>query len=122
MTTLTFDSYAWIAFFGGKSKMVKDIVESNAIILTPSVVITEIKHKYEASGHDPKTRLKFIEERSAIVDITKQIASKAAEFKLRYKLYSIDALIYATALSKNTKLVSGDEHFKKIPEIVFIKE
>lgn len=122
MSILTFDSYAWIAYLAGKSEKVRKIVDSDILILTPSIVITEIKHKYQKEGHDYTERIKFIETRCIIIDISREIASKAAELKLKHKLYTIDALIYATAIIKGAQLFSGDKHFKDIPDVIFIKE
>ncbi len=119
---LTFDSYAWIAYFGGKSSEIKDFVESDAMVYTPAIALTEIKHKYLREGHKPEKRLEFIASRSIIADISKEIALKAADLKIKKKLYTIDALIYSTSIIYEAKLVSGDEHFKGFDDVIFIKE
>jgi len=119
---LTFDSYAWIAYFGGKSSEVEDLVKGDAMVYTPSIALTEIKHKYLREGHKPDKRLDFIASRSIIADITGEIALKAADLKIKKKLYTIDALIYSTSIVHEAKLVSGDEHFKGFDDVIFIKE
>ncbi|ODS42812.1 MAG: hypothetical protein MSIBF_05930 [Candidatus Altiarchaeales archaeon IMC4] len=124
MTTLTFDSYAWIAYLKGETKKIEGIVSSDAKIMTPAVVITEVKHKCLRENYADAVEdvLEFIESRSMIIDINKTIASQAADLKIKHGLYTIDAIIYATALENGTKLVSGDEHLKGLPDVVTIKE
>jgi predicted nucleic acid-binding protein len=31
-----------------------------------------------------------------------------------------DAIIYATALKNNAKVVTGEPHFRKLPEVIFL--
>ena len=47
--TVTFDSSAWIEYFAGTKLglKVKDIVDREEFIYTPSIGLLEIKHKYQ---------------------------------------------------------------------------
>jgi len=49
-----------------------------------------------------------------------EIALLAAEVKQKYKLHIVDAIIYATAQYKNLTLVTGDQHFKDLPNVEMI--
>jgi predicted nucleic acid-binding protein len=119
---VTFDSSAWIEYFAGtqKGKSVKNILNQNHSILTPSICLMEIKHKYIHEKHPFKDRLDFICSTSTIVDITKDIALSAADTKKQYKLYTIDAAIYATAKKHKSLLLTGDHHFAEMPNVQLI--
>ncbi len=121
--TVTFDSSAWIEYFAGtaKGKMVQKILTQNKPCITPSICLMEIKHKYLREKHQYADRLDFIMITSNIVDITKEIALMAADIKKQYKLYTIDALIYATAKKHKSQLLTGDHHFAKLPNVKIIE-
>ncbi len=117
-----FDSFAWIEYFAGTERgmKVKNIIDDAEIIYTPSVCLTEIKAKYLREGKNPTKRVNFMGDRSVITPIDKDIALKAAEMKIEHKLHTIDALIYATASVKRGELVTGDAHFKDLPNTMMI--
>ncbi|ATZ61401.2 MAG: type II toxin-antitoxin system VapC family toxin [Methanosarcinales archaeon Met12] len=117
-----FDSFAWIEYFAGTEcgMKVKKVIDDVEIIYTPSVCLTEFKAKYLREGRDPSKRVNFMENRSVITPIDKEIALKAADMKIEYKLHTIDALIYATASVKRGKLITGDAHFKDLPNTMMI--
>ena len=71
-TTVTFDSSAWIEYFAGssKGKIVKEYIDENANIFTPSICLMEIKNKYIREGHKFQEQIEFI---CNISSITSQI-------------------------------------------------
>ncbi|MEM2922229.1 MAG: PIN domain-containing protein [Candidatus Bathyarchaeia archaeon] len=69
---------------------------------------------------DPTTRLELIRERSFITPLDTEIALLAAEIKQKHRLHTVDALIYATCQYKRLTLVTGDTHFKGLPDVEFI--
>ena len=120
--TVTFDSSAWIEYFIGskKGRIVKQILEGEEHIFTPSICIMEIKHKYLQEGQKFQDRIEFICNHSSIVDIDQEIADAAADIKNKYKLYSVDALIYATAQRQESTLLTGDSHFKDLEKVILL--
>jgi predicted nucleic acid-binding protein len=116
------DSFAWIEYFMGSERgaRVKGYVEGSEPIYTASICLTEIKSRYLRDKKDPTTRVKFIIERSFIVPLDEEIALLAAELKQKYGLHTIDAIIYATSQSRNLVLVTGDRHFKGLPNVEMI--
>ena len=116
------DSFAWIEYFMGSKRgaKVKDYVEGNEPVYTPSICLTEIKTRYLRDKKDPTTRINLITERSFIITLDKEIALSAADTKQKHKLRTIDAIIYATAQHKNLTLVTGDQHFKNLPNVEII--
>lgn len=119
ITTVTFDSSAWIEYFAGtpKGKIVKKYIDENANIFTPSICLMEIKNKYIREGHKFQEQIEFICNISSIIDISKEIALKGADIKNQFNLYTIDAIIYALSQIKKSILLTSDHHFKDLKNI-----
>ena len=117
--TVIFDSSAWIEYFAGskKGKKVKEFLDKNENVLTLSVCLMEIKNKYIREGHEFENQIKFICSVSSIIDINKEMALKGAEIKQKYKLYTVDALIYSASQLQKATLLTGDHHFKDLKNV-----
>jgi len=116
------DSFAWIEYFMGSKRgaKVRDYIEGHDPLYTPSICPTEIKLRYLREQKDPATRINLITERSFIISIDKEVALLAADIEQKYKLHTIDAIIYAAAQHKNLTLVTGDQHFKNLPNVEMV--
>ena len=116
------DSFAWVEYFTGSEKgaTVRDYVEGDEPLYTPSICLTEIKSRYLRDKKDPTTRIQLIVERSFIMELNKEIALLAADIKHKHKLHTIDAIIYATAQHRGLTLVTGDQHFKGMRNVEMI--
>jgi predicted nucleic acid-binding protein len=130
---VVYDTYAWIEYFLGSSKgfRVKELLNEGGH--TPSVVLAELARKYIREGVDRDTvrdRMLFISAKTEIVDISPEIALRAAETYFELQLLAgesgkrtpslADAIIYATALMLDVDLVTGDSLFKGLPHIIYI--
>ena len=120
--TKVLDSFAWIEYFMGSERgaKVKDYVEREGPLYTPAICLTEIKSRYLREKKDPTSRVNLITDRSLIIPIDKNIALLAADIKQKHKLHTIDAIVYACSQHKNLTLVTGDQHFKGLPNIEMI--
>jgi len=117
-----FDSFAWIEYFKGSKRAmpIKTHVDSGLPIYTPTICLTEIKSKYLEEGKAPKERIDFILERSLTVELDSEIALLASDFKKEFGLHTVDAIIYASSQSKGLPLVTGDAHFRNLPQVELI--
>ena len=117
--TAIFDSSAWIEYFAGskKGKIVKEFLDKNENIFTPAICLMEIKNKYIREGYEFKDRIDFICNVSTIIDINKDIALEGAEIKQKYKLYTVDALIYTASQLQKATLLTSDHHFKDFKNV-----
>jgi len=131
-----FDSYAWIEFFIGseKGEKVKELIEGEEEIITPSIVLAEIANKYYREGIDEETvtkRISIIREISVIRYIDAEILKKLREsrdiliknkkkLKIRRDPSLADYIIYAVSLVEKARVVTGDEHFKGL-NVIFLK-
>jgi predicted nucleic acid-binding protein len=129
------DAYAWIELFSGSRKggFAKERMEQAEAVITPDTVLAEVARKYLREGIDEeKTRLRLstILEASepAYVDDGLAIEASKAYFQLeklakeeRLKKPSLfDALVLATARINGAKVLTGDEHFERLPETLWL--
>ena len=124
------DSYAWLEYFMGTAAggMVKRIVDSSASEkLTPTVCIAEMYAKVLRAEGQEKAEFyrRFIKSLTATVPLTEEIAVEAAKIDVEMKKKVAgwglaDSIVLGTARKKGAKVLTGDEHFLKLEETVFI--
>jgi len=123
------DSYAWIEYFMGTEagRRVKSIVEGLEEKMTPTICLAEVYRKtLRAEGEEmAEAQRVFIKERSALTPLTEEIAVKAAminvEMKRKIKGWGLaDSIVYATGIVKKAKIVTGDDHFKDLENVILI--
>ena len=100
---------------------------------TPDIVLAETARKFLREGTDEETINRWIEiitDASVVTPIDSVIALEAA--KCQSELITkaknakqnspslFDAIVYATAKVKGCKILTGDEHFRNLPEVVWI--
>jgi len=121
MKTYIVDTYAWIAYFEGKTEY-KTPIEENELY-TPSIVLAEIS-RILARKKVPKEKsaeiLGFIKKRSLILSLDETNAVEAGAKTEKEKLYLIDGIIYSY-VSENMRLLTGDKHFRNKSHIDFIE-
>lgn len=134
---LTIDTFAWLELIRGTTAgaVVRTAIEEANETLTPSIVLAEIAGACHRTGfsHDLIAReLAAIGEASTIVQIDFGVALAAAgaldELRTISKARKMplpglaDALILATARVKHARLLTGDPHFRGMPETVWVQQ
>ena len=128
------DAYAWIEYFRASQygKVAKEYIES-ADSVTPSIVVAEVSRKLQKEislgNETPDGRLKrleFISATSQVVELDFDLAVAAGsadcDMKKKQKGWGLaDSIVLCTARSMEGKVVTGDEHFRDLKEVVFIK-
>jgi len=124
------DSYAWLAYFMGtkEGENAKTIIDSSEEKITPTICLAEVYGKtlkVEGEETAEKQRI-FIKEKSALAPLDELIALKAARTsnKMKKEIEGwglADSIVYATGVVKKAEVVTGDEHFKKLEGVLFIK-
>ena len=130
------DSYAWIEHFMGsdKGRKTDQILEKADEVYTPDVVLAEVARKYVRENIEPEIvsqRLEEITEVSNIICVDAKIALIAAE---SYKDLEInakncklsnpslfDAIVLAVGRSLKSNILTGDQHFRNLPETVWVE-
>ena len=128
------DAYAWIEYFRASEygEVAKEYIEG-ADSVTASIVVAEVSRKLqkeiELGNETPDGRLKrldFISATSQVVELDFDLAVVAGkidcEMKKKEKGWGLaDSIVLCTARSLKGKVVTGDEHFRDLKEVVFIK-
>ncbi len=124
------DSYAWLEYFMGTKagENAKAIIENFEEKITPTICLAEVYGKtlkVENQEVAEKQRA-FIKEKSALVYLDESIAVESAKVQVRMKKEIdgwglADSMVYATAIVKKGEVVTGDEHFRKLKNVLFIK-
>ncbi len=128
------DAYAWIEYFRaskyGQTAM-QYIEGANSI--TPSIVVAEVSRKLQKeieSGNETTEgrlkRLEFIHTTSQIFELDSELAEASGKTACELNKNEVgcglaDAIILCTARLLKGKVVTGDEHFRDLKEVVFIK-
>jgi predicted nucleic acid-binding protein len=132
---IVIDSYAWIELFLGSSKgsKVKEIIENADEVYTPDTVLAEIARKYIREGAEEaivNERLEQIAAASSIACLDTKTALESAKCYLDLSAEAkqsklnvpslFDAIVLATGRVFKAKILTGDEHFRTLPETIWI--
>jgi predicted nucleic acid-binding protein len=133
---IVIDTYAWIELLIGSEKgnKVKELIENAEEVYTPSTVLAETARKFLREGTDEKTInawLEIITTASVITQIDSATALEAAKCQLELSQQAkiskqntpslFDAIVYATAKINQCRIITGDEHFKNLPQTIWIE-
>jgi len=124
------DSFTWIEYFMGtkRGEKVMAIIEETGIeCLVSTINIAEIYSKSLKTDGMAKAeeRRVFITSRCAIIEVSEHIAVEAAKIDVELKKTVegwglADSIVLATARDKKAKILTGDKHFKGLPEAEMI--
>lgn len=122
------DAYAWIEYLDGTARGVKvrDLIEDpHNTNFTSAVTLAEVVSKFARKGRDIKLALRALEDNSTIQPSDTILAKLAGEVhaEVKKKVHDFglaDAFVLATARSKLSKVLTGDPHFRSLPETVKI--
>jgi predicted nucleic acid-binding protein len=134
---LVVDSYSWIEIFLGTEKGARSInaIGDADLVLTPDIVLAEISRKYfreRASEKVIQSRLRTISESSEIITIDETLALETGKAYLemanrvtRMSLGSgkpslSDAIVLAITRRNRAKVLTGDLHFRGLPETIWL--
>jgi predicted nucleic acid-binding protein len=123
------DTYALVEYATGTEmgRVVKEALDHGQCI-TPSIVIAELASKYcrENRQQEWDPMLKFLKAKTRVLPLDASLASKSgiqkANLRKRVKDISlVDSIAYQVAIDSGASLVSGDEHFETIPDVIHLK-
>ena len=121
--TVLVDSWAWIEYFKGSQSglKAKEIIESSQKILLSTINASEIYHfLLKNRPVEAETLIKFVLSSSFLISVDSSIAIKAAKIKYDKKIGLADAIVIATAEENNAMILTGDDDFKNIKNVVYI--
>ncbi len=130
------DTYAWVEFFLGteKGEVVKRLIFETDEVYTPDIVLAELARKYVREGVEESEvakRVKAVEDVSTIVPVDHEAALLTAKaylelveharaLGLKKKPSLADAVVLAQARRLKARVVTGDPHFRGLPEVIWL--
>lgn len=132
---IVIDSYAWIEIFLGsqKGRLASDTIEEAEVVITPETVLAEIARKYLREGVKEgiiRSRLLTISQSTEVSRIDEECAveSSKAYLEIEKKAKNLkiskpslfDAIVLATARLNESRVLTGDPHFRDLPETIWL--
>ena len=123
--TVLIDSWAWIEFYAGSvaGESVKTyIMDDDQDIIISAINMAEI-YRVALRSFDERTaeaRRRALKERCDIIAVDEEIAVMAARIKHDFNWGLGDALIYATARREGARVLTGDQHFKGLSDVIYL--
>jgi predicted nucleic acid-binding protein len=117
------DSSGWVEFLGDGPRAGKfaPYFEHEERLLVPVIVLYEVYKKLlSAQGSTAADRFLSAALRARVAPIDENLALLAARISLERHLAMADAMIYATALAANARVVTSDAHFRGLPTVTHI--
>ncbi|MCP4408447.1 MAG: type II toxin-antitoxin system VapC family toxin [Gammaproteobacteria bacterium] len=97
-----------------------DAVDS---MITPTSVQFEL-YKWVSRNSSTEAALKTVAltEQSRVIPLTTSIALLAADLSMEHQLSFADAIIYASARFHQATLITSDNHFQGLSDVVYFKK
>ena len=129
MNKFVIDAHAWIEYFNGteSGEKVKEIIEnSKNRIYTNVITIAELSSSFSRKNNDFEEAKKIIASLSLFYLIDKDFAEESGKLhatlkKERKNIGLADIFVLLTARKLNAKVITGDEDFKGLKEVILIK-
>jgi len=131
------DSWAWVELFKASApgKTAKERIEESEDAFTPSLVLGELARKYLKEGEEEITIRKWLQtisEATQVIGIDIRLAEESAKASMELvkkardeglrKPGLGDAIVLATARVCKAHLLTGDSHFKGLPETMWLDD
>ena len=116
------DTWVWVEYWRGNEEM-KQWIENESPLFTSTITLAEVVRYFIARGQNETTIricLDDIRAKSSVIPVDGEIAIAAGHLKKREVAGIADSIILATAKSGDHKVVTGDPHFKNLPDAIYL--
>jgi predicted nucleic acid-binding protein len=92
-------------------------------LIIPTSIQYEL-HKWICRERDVSLAMEIIEltQQSTVIPLTQSLALLASELSQKHKLSFADSIIYATAQQENVKLITSDNHFEGLSDVIYFSK
>ncbi len=119
------DTCGWIEWLtdGILANRYKPYMQDVESIIVPTSVQFEL-YKWASRVKNKQEALKVIAltEQGKVIPLTTSLSLLSGDLAQDYKLSFADAIIYATAQNEQVELITSDDHFLNLPEVVYFKK
>ena len=119
------DTSAWIEWLlaSEAGRQVNELLPTAEDWLVPTMVQFELaKWVTRELGEHRSDEVVAFSQTCRVEPLSTAIALHAADLSRTHKLAAADAIIYATALSRDADIVTCDQHFRDLPEVKLIRK
>ena len=116
------DSVGWIEFFtdGPLAMKYARYLQKPAEVIVPTIVLYEVYKKIKNERSEAAALVAIATMQNAqIVPLNEELSLSAADVSLSHKLAMADAIVYASAIQQNAKLVTSDKDLKNLPHVTY---
>jgi len=114
------DTSGWIEYFfgGSNAPFFAEPIENIDELIVPAVCLYEVFKKVNQSVDEARALQAVAQmKQGRIVELTEEIALRAALISLRYKLPMADSFVYATGQMEGAEIWTQDSEFKSLPGV-----
>ena len=119
------DSCGWLEWFsdGVLAPKYQKYLENKNELLVPTIVLYEVYKILKREVGEEKALLAFGHMKiSEVIHFDENLALQAADISLLHNLAMADAIVYATSLENNCRLITSDGDLKSLPQVTFISK
>jgi predicted nucleic acid-binding protein len=119
------DSCGWLEWFsdGVLARKYQKYLENKNELLVPTIVLYEVYKILKREVGEEKALLAFGHMKiSEVIHFDENLALQAADISLLHNLAMADAIVYATSLENNCRLITSDGDLKSLPQVTFISK
>ena len=119
------DSCGWLEWFsdGVLARKYQKYLENKNELLVPTIVLYEVYKILKREVGEEKAPLAFGHMKiSEVIHFDENLALQAADISLLHNLAMADAIVYATSLENNCRLITSDGDLKSLPQVTFISK
>lgn len=116
------DTWVWIEYFEGRSGEARQYIEGCDDLCISAITLAEVSQKYASYGVEKvENRISDMLRRCPLIPVDRRIATLAGILRHR-EIHGgmADAIILATARLGHHTIVTGDQHFQDLPDVVLI--
>ncbi|MCB1829872.1 MAG: type II toxin-antitoxin system VapC family toxin [Gammaproteobacteria bacterium] len=119
------DTCGWIEWLtdGVLAERFQPYLNNPGKLVVPTSLQFELyKWAKRERGEVPALEAVALTEQGSVIPLNSALALFAADLALEYQLSFADAIIYSTARQSNVPLITSDDHFKGLPEVVYFSK
>ena len=116
------DSVGWIEFFtdGPLAGEYARYLQKPSEVIVPTIILYEVYKKIKSEKNEATALIAIATMQNAqIVPLNEELSLSAADASLSHKLAMADAIVYASAIQQNAKLVTSDKDLKDLPHVTY---
>ena len=96
--------------------------EASEIIIPTTLQFELYKWAKREKGETMAIEAIALTEQGKVIPLNTSLALTAADIALEHKLSFADAIIYATAQQQEVSLITADDHFEHLPDVIYFSK